>query len=403
MTDPLDEALIDRYIAGECSQDEIDRVQAWVGTDPGRHDQIVRARALWQAAHAVNDQWDVDGAWARARKVVRPSALADQSTSPLPQRVDDAARATPLVIMDGALQRHLSVRQRLLFAAAACLLIAIPVLGWRLLAARHATGPTPESIATAPRQRVNLQLSDGTRVVLAPQSRLLEGSRFGEATREVTLNGAGYFDVAHDPRRPFVVATRRLRIRDAGTQFAVEAYGEDSAAASGSPPPRSTVAVTAGSVEIEPLTPHVPTQSSSPDRAAMTGPVRVNAGSVAHIDPQGRATLEQPADMGKYVGWTTGVLTFDDLPLSEVAGRLEHWYGVRIVLGDPRLACRHVTASFHDESLKDVLAEIGVALRVRSVWTDGPVTLEPIDRMLSPHAHDRGAAAGGPCVGPAGR
>ena len=77
MTDPLavDDALIDRYAAGECSPDEVERVTAWIGRDPLRQAQVARAKAVWEAARSPSGRWDVDQAWARARAAIDVSGV----------------------------------------------------------------------------------------------------------------------------------------------------------------------------------------------------------------------------------------------------------------------------------------------------------------------------------------
>src|SRR5256885_1096045 len=56
---------------------------------------------------------------------------------------------------------------------------------------------------TAVRERSELRLPDGTRVRLAPASKLRVATDFGVERRDVYLDGEAYFEVVHDEMRPF--------------------------------------------------------------------------------------------------------------------------------------------------------------------------------------------------------
>jgi ferric-dicitrate binding protein FerR (iron transport regulator) len=70
-------------------------------------------------------------------------------------------------------------------------------------------------------------LSDGTAVTLNAGSRLKYDNRFGMKDRVVQLEGEGYFKVAKDVERPFIVKTSHLNVTALGTEFNVKAYSDD--------------------------------------------------------------------------------------------------------------------------------------------------------------------------------
>ena len=67
-----------------------------------------------------------------------------------------------------------------------------------------------------------IELSDGTKILLAPQARVFLNAHYGEVRREIKLAGSAVFIVKHDPDKPFVITIGRLHIEDAGTQFNVK-------------------------------------------------------------------------------------------------------------------------------------------------------------------------------------
>jgi transmembrane sensor len=75
--------------------------------------------------------------------------------------------------------------------------------------------------------RAKFSLPDGTTVTLNAGSRLKYDSRFGISERVIELEGEGYFKVAKDASKPFVVKTSYLSVRALGTEFNVKAYPDD--------------------------------------------------------------------------------------------------------------------------------------------------------------------------------
>lgn len=69
-----------------------------------------------------------------------------------------------------------------------------------------------------------IKLSDGSVVWLSAQSSLSFPSTFDKATREVTLEGEAFFDIAKDKKHPFIVHTGKLSTRVLGTSFNITAF-----------------------------------------------------------------------------------------------------------------------------------------------------------------------------------
>lgn len=113
--------------------------------------------------------------------------------------------------------------------AASVLIILSVGLYWGMNSYRTAEFPIITSLATmdfSGKQVVNLP--DGSRVILNENSRLSYTEAFGHQTRSVEFSGEGYFDVAHDPDRPFIVRTGEVKTTVLGTAFNLKAYEEQS-------------------------------------------------------------------------------------------------------------------------------------------------------------------------------
>jgi transmembrane sensor len=67
-----------------------------------------------------------------------------------------------------------------------------------------------------------VRLPDGSVVTLKEGSTLTYTRRYGKDTREVTLTGEAFFDVAHNPLTPFKVRTGKLVTTVLGTAFNIK-------------------------------------------------------------------------------------------------------------------------------------------------------------------------------------
>ncbi len=73
-------------------------------------------------------------------------------------------------------------------------------------------------------EKANITLADGSLVWINSGSSLTYNNAFNQKERKVFLEGEAYFEVAKDPKRPFIVHTRDMDIEALGTAFNVRAY-----------------------------------------------------------------------------------------------------------------------------------------------------------------------------------
>lgn len=103
-------------------------------------------------------------------------------------------------------------------------------IGWQLNVEQKATETTefaqlkPEDIEiknnSAKPQEINLE--DGSLVVLEPQSALSYAENFGKDTRTVHLQGDAFFQIKKDPSKPFQVLSGKLVTEVLGTSFFIK-------------------------------------------------------------------------------------------------------------------------------------------------------------------------------------
>jgi len=340
VSDPLDWRVIDRHLAGEASPEDTAALTRWLADDPRHAELLDQLRAsAGPGRHRAGESWNVDAAWSRlSARIAGEPPTAHVSLTP--------KRIAPT---DGRASRR-AVSASLATLAAA----AVVVVLWRsphARSARSASGAVHEVVA-ARAQQTHVRLGDGTRVVLNAGSRLRYANDFGRATREVELEGEGYFDVVHDAARPFRVRAHGSVAEDLGTRFAVRAYDD------GSP---TQVVVAQGSVSL------------ARDGAAVGRGQLLRPGQLGRVERDGRVTVVNDVDVDRWVSWTRGALVLDGLALGEAATEIGRRFDVRIVVADSELARRRVSARFNDASIATVLDAISLALGAR--WSSDGVAI----------------------------
>lgn len=194
-----------------------------------------------------------------------------------------------------------------------------------------------EEVQAAYGTRTNIELPDGSSVFLNSGSSLRFSSQLaGQKERRVVLTGEGYFKVAKDPERPFIVDMKKLSVEALGTAFNVNAYEPDS---------QIEVLLTEGKVAVR------AGSDKKPGNELILEPDQL-----AHYDADENKLLkESVTNPGKYTGWTEGKMIFVDDPIRKVIQRMENWYNVDIRLEDKQLMNYRFTGTFVDESPEEIL------------------------------------------------
>lgn len=237
--------------------------------------------------------------------------------------------------LGGELRAYIEARprqayHRRTFVAAAMAAAALIVvgLGFNLLA--------PSSYATAIGQQRAIQLSDGSRVELNTNTRIIV--RYTDAVRHITLDrGEAVFAVVHNPSRPFIVEADGQSVRAVGTQFAVrmEAHAV-------------SVTVIEGIVAVD-----TPQTSTAPARPLIAAGQRLDLSA----DSAGLETVAN-ADIQRHLAWRTGWLEFNGQPLALAASEVARYTSIRFVIEDPELQQLKVWAYFRAADVEGFLSSL---------------------------------------------
>lgn len=169
-----------------------------------------------------------------------------------------------------------------------------------------------QSVFVPAGQRAELKLSDGTRIWLNSQSRLIYPSSFGRDVRSVKLDGEAYFEVAHDAKAPFEVCTKEVNVVVLGTKFNFRNYAEDASA---------TVDLKEGRIKVFNTQDADDPEYLYPDEQIV-------------FDKETGKMSKVRSKFDNASAWINNELLFDELRLDVIAKRLARSFDVRVEVAD---------------------------------------------------------------------
>lgn len=177
-----------------------------------------------------------------------------------------------------------------------------------------------QSIYVPAGQRAELTLADGTKVWLNSRSSLKFPTNFQGKSRNVILDGEGFFTVAKNKEVPFIVKTKKYDVKVLGTEFNILAYSTDSI---------WETSLLEGSVEIQ-------TNGKRELRLEPNTMVRL----------QGNSLVKQHIKKMEYFRWREGLICFDNISVKEMIEKLKLYYGVDIVINNQEILGNRYTGKF---------------------------------------------------------
>lgn len=191
---------------------------------------------------------------------------------------------------------------------------------------------------TATGKQLRVTLADGSKLLLNTDTAVAVDMQ-GEVRRVELLRGEAFFEVAH-AQRPFWVEAGLARARAVGTAF--------------------SVGIEDGQVEVEVAEGRVETSS-----VADAKPVAVNPGEAASYQG-GRFLQLRSIDLNRELAWRKGQMVFVQTPLAEVVAQINRYRPGHLLIADPALRGRTLTAVFSLDRIDDAVAALEQSLKIRA-------------------------------------
>jgi transmembrane sensor len=162
------------------------------------------------------------------------------------------------------------------------------------------------TVSTPKGGQYQLTLSDGSKVWLNAESSLRFPAAFSGRERKVELTGEGYFEVAKNKEKPFIVTANNTNVEVLGTHFNINAYSDENFI-------KTTL---------------------------LEGSVKVSKGNASSlIVPGEQASVSKLSDVinvkndvnvDGVVAWKNGKFYFDNVDIKTIMNQIARWYDVDV-------------------------------------------------------------------------
>ena len=243
----------------------------------------------------------------------------------------DSVEAKP-VSSRASLRGQLAPGRHLWASGAVTAGVLAAAIAWSVL---RSEGYVPQSYRSATGQVRNVVLPDGSIVGLNTQTELeWVGSPSDRRVR--LIRGEAYFQVVHDPSRPFRIMLAHSQVQVLGTRFDVYQMANGDV----------RVSVISGVVAVEAL---------DDGQGVPSWSRRLTSGQQIEYSPVGLVADVHSIVAPKVIRWREGMLETQGEPLKDFVSDLSRYTSKRIVIADPRAAIQQVGGAFSVRNIDSTL------------------------------------------------
>lgn len=202
--------------------------------------------------------------------------------------------------------------------------------------------------------KVTTRLPDGSVVTLNSGSAITFPDRFEGNAREVSLSGEAFFEVEHNPMKPFFVNIKGDQVKVLGTSFNIRSYQDENTI---------NVAVATGRVSY----------TMAAGQEVVLAPDEMASYNIS----DGRLTMGT-VDKLQSFGWKDKIIYFKGITFEDLTRELERWYGVKIIANDNFGARGTYSGKFDNPSLAEILHSLSFVYRFKFEIEGNQVTLNKV-------------------------
>jgi transmembrane sensor len=307
--------LLAKYLANETDAHETDIMGEWMGTSKDNHKVFEQSKLIFEGISSLKNQKtvDVDVAWKKLN--INTNIVDNQLVKP--------------VVKVNWLNNFLKIAA-----------VLVVLFGLWFVAAKQFVVPKND-VLSFKTGNVSAEkiLSDGTKISLNKYSSITYPANFEGETREINLQGEGFFEVHHDAAHPFIIHTQGTDVRVLGTSFNVRAYNA-----------QVQVVVKTGKVRFSKKNMEVILEKGQ------KGELLTNSGTIIKSEVEKEKSLIETKKSS---------FEFEKTSLGEVVEKLNQTYGKNIIFSNHKIENCKLTASFQDEELENIIHVIAETFNLK--------------------------------------
>lgn len=318
-----------KYLKGELDQQEGRAIESWASESEENEKTLVslaKVYNLGQLARKYTEK-EVEDAW---KKTCAKAGVLSRAPKPL--------------------------KRQWVFWSMAAAIVLLAAVNLALVLRKPVDSTDKAIILTSQQGKfVKYTLPDSTVVTLNHNSSLEFPLAFNGDERRVRLNGEGYFDVANDENKPFIVETgKEIQIKVLGTQFNLQSFSSDDIV---------QVALISGSVEIS--------RNGVENFSYIMHPSERFTCNISDWEMKVETLCGVTG-----IEWMSNKLVFMDTTLKEVARQITNHFGVYMTIDDESLNTIRFSGSFDNRDLGTVLSYMEQTCGIKATITPDGIMLK---------------------------
>ena len=319
-----DESFISWFIGNE--QDKVLYWETWINDNPDQQAVVDAASNLL------------------TKLMVTETTVSDEHSYAARDRLMTAIRA------ERKPAKLISMRPRTIWWASAAV-----VVGLLILSINYFPNVSRVKYETEYAETRNILLPDGSQVTLNARSSLKINKNWkaGE-TREVWLDGEGFFSVIHTSENSkFIVHARDINVEVLGTEFNLQRRRE-----------RTKVILHSGKVQLTEV-----------DRK-LAAPIIMKPGDIVEYNDVSHNLVRKRADAGMYSALKDGKMIFNNADFNEIRQVLEDNYGLKVTIINLDLKGKQFNGIFPVNNLQILLTALGKAYDIAIEVNDKEIKIQ---------------------------
>lgn len=340
MTPKYLDKLIKKHLQGKCTEEESDFIDSWYSSLGKNIDQ-------------------------REKDTLSEDKISSAGVSIL----KNLQKHTHAISEDN----HINITPNLWqFSAIAASLVLCMAIGYYLFKNTLISDPRIEknvasqftSVENSTLQAKRVILPDGSIVELGPNSKIRFLNDADSPSRELFLEGEGYFDVARDSQRPFYVYVGNIVTKVLGTSFIIKTFDQSD---------KVTVSVKTGKVTVY-------SKNASHKKTVLTPNQEAVYDRVTDVVATQAVPSQKSTDAKKRLS----EMQFEETPISEVLMVLKKTYDIEIVFNEETLSGCVLTSTFFEEGFYDRIDVICTAIGATYKIVNAQIVIESNGCKIKP-------------------
>ncbi len=309
------------YLTGNCTKKEQELVKQWLNMSGDNMLMFNDFKRVWESSAIVDQSClvDIDKAWGDFKKRA------------------NFVESVPVEVVEN---KHSNMRSIMVSATRVAALIVI-LFGIYFVFDNVNQVETHTYTATVAQVNSPFVLPDGSDIIMNEGAKINYPEQFSADVRKVSFTGEAFFDIAHNPQKPMIIAAGNVRVKILGTSFNLCncKYNDE-----------ITLYLETGKVLF---------YSINDIDGGIQEQIILYPGQKGIYDKVTGLITKQQIKNNNHLAWKTGILEFVNAPLADVVKALENTYRVDIV-SEISLKNYHLTARYSNETTESIFESLQI-------------------------------------------